>query len=273
MSIITLISDLGLKDHYVSLVKARLLNANPTCIPVDVSHVVGTSQVDHAAFLLRSIWNEFPFGTVHLNGVDSYLEKGTNHLIVEFQNRYVVTADNGLIPMAFPRIDRSEMKLYVIDLPDADSTQFPMSGIMSEAAARISRGDSFDGWTKPIDNFINDIKGLEPYYNGTQLLVQVFYIDHYGNLYFNITKDEFDFYCKGRSFAIQLKANTSITKFHNSFGDVKLGKEVAIWGQNNLLIATMNLDQGGEKAGNLSRLMKLNLGDTVTIDFHGDTNS
>ncbi|MFM7722257.1 MAG: SAM-dependent chlorinase/fluorinase, partial [Bacteroidota bacterium] len=100
MSIITLISDLGLKDHYVSLVKARLLNANPTCIPVDVSHVVGTSQVDHAAFLLRSIWNEFPFGTVHLNGVDSYLEKGTNHLIVEFQNRYVVTADNGLIPMA-----------------------------------------------------------------------------------------------------------------------------------------------------------------------------
>jgi hypothetical protein len=54
---------------------------------------------------------------------------------------------------------------------------------------------------------------------------------------------------------------------------VKLGKEVAIWGQNNLLIATMNLDQGGEKAGNLSRLMKLNLGDTVTIDFHGDTNS
>lgn len=273
MSLITLISDLGLKNHYVSLVKARLLNANPMCIPVDVSHLVGTSQVDHAAFLLRSIWNEFPFGTVHLNGVDSYLDKGASHVIVEFENRYIITADNGLVPMAFPRADRNDMMIYEIVLPDSDATQFPMSGIMSEAAARISRGDSLEGWTNPLANFVNDKKGLEPYYNGTQLFVQVFYIDHYGNLYFNITKDEFDFYSKGRSFAIQLKANTSINKFHNSFGDVKLGSEVAMWGQNNLLIATMNLDQGGEKAGNLSRLMKLNLGDTVTIDFHGDPNS
>ncbi|MFM7619515.1 MAG: SAM-dependent chlorinase/fluorinase, partial [Bacteroidota bacterium] len=75
MSIVTLISDLGYKDHYVALVKAALLNANPTCIPVDISHAIGTGQVDHAAFLLRSVWNEFPFGTVHINGVDSYLQK------------------------------------------------------------------------------------------------------------------------------------------------------------------------------------------------------
>jgi S-adenosylmethionine hydrolase len=273
MSIVTLISDLGLKDHYVSLVKARLLNANPTCIPVDVSHVVGTGQVDHAAFLLRSIWNDFPYGTVHMNGVDSYLDKGTSHLVVEYQNRFVITADNGLMPMAFPSVDRSEMLIHEIHLPNTDSTQFPMSGIMSEAAARISRGDTLEGWTVLRADFIKDTKGLQPYYNGTQLLVQVFYIDHFGNLYFNISKDEFDYYSKGRSFAIQLKANTSINKFHNSFSDVKLGSEVAMWGQNNLLIATMNLDQGGEKAGNLSRLMKLNLGDTVTIDFHGDPNS
>jgi len=271
MSIVALISDLGTKDHYVSLVKAALLNNNPTIIPVDVSHEVGTGEIGEAAFLFRSVWNSFPLGTVFMNGVSSYKQNGREHIIVEYQDRFLITADNGVFSLMFPEVHENEVKMYLLNLEGEDDNRFPLSGVFATAAAQITQGNLPDQWCETIQNLAK-IKGLEPYMNGQDLVMQVLYIDHFGNLYFNLTKKLFEEIGKGRSFAIPIKPQTTINKFHSKFVDVEVGNEVAFWGQNDYLVVSMNREGGGDRAGTFNRLMALEQGDSLTISFHGDSN-
>jgi S-adenosylmethionine hydrolase len=271
MSIVALISDLGTKDHYVSLVKAALLNNNPTIIPVDISHEVGTGEIGEAAFLFRSVWNSFPFGTVFMNGVSSYKNSKREHIIIEYQDRFLITADNAVFSLMFPELNSEDVRIYLLKLEGPDDKNFPMSGVFATAAARITQGDFPDQWCESLED-ISSVKGLEPYMNGQDLITQVIYIDHFGNLYFNLTKKLFDEIGKGRSFAIPVRSQTTINKFHERFADVEVGNEVAFWGQNDYLVISMNREGGGDRAGTFNRLMNLDLGDSLTISFHGDAN-
>lgn len=271
MSIVALISDLGTKDHYVSLVKASLLNHNPTIIPVDITHEIGPGEIGDAAFLFRSVWNNFPFGSVFINGVSSYKQAGREHIIIEYQDRYLITADNGVFSLMFPEAQNEEYNIYLLDIEGAEDMRFPMSGVFAMAAAQITQGNLPDQWCERLSD-LKKIKGLEPYMNGQDLVTQVIYVDHFGNLYFNLTKKLFEEVGKGRSFAIPVRAQTTINKFHDRFADVEIGSEVAFWGQNDYLVISMNRDGGGERAGTFSRLMNLALGDSLTISFHGDAN-
>jgi S-adenosylmethionine hydrolase len=271
MSIVALISDLGTKDHYVSLVKAALLNNNPTIIPVDISHEVGTGEIGEAAFLFRSVWNSFPFGTVFMNGISSYKNSSKEHIIIEYQDRYLITADNGVFSLIFPDVNVDDVKIYLLNIEAADDKRFPMSGVFALAAARIAQGNYPELWCEKLEGLIK-IKGLEPYLNGQDIVTQVMYIDHFGNLYFNLTKKLFDEIGKGRSFAIPVRSQTTINKFHERFVDVEVGNEVAFWGQNDYLVISMNREGGGDRAGTFNRLMNLDLGDSLTISFHGDAN-
>ncbi len=271
MSIVALISDLGTKDHYVSLVKAALLNNNPTIIPVDISHEVGTGEIGEAAFLFRSVWNDFPFGTVFLNGVSSYKIQGREHIVIEYQDRYVISADNGLFSLMFPEAQQEEIKIYALNIEGADDKKFPLSGVFATAAAQITQGNTPYQWCEAIAEF-QKIKGLEPYMHGQDIMMQVVYIDHFGNLYFNLTKKMFNEVGKGRSFAIPIRPQTTINKFHERFADVEVGNEVAFWGQNGFLVISMNREGGGDRAGTFNKLIGLVLGDSLIISFHGDAN-
>jgi len=272
MSIVTLISDLGSKDHYVALVKATLLNNNPTCLPIDVTHEIGTGETGEAAFLLRSIWNHFPLGTVHVNGVASYFNHEVKqHLVVEYDNRFVITADNGFFPLAFPNLELAQCRMFKLDLHDADHVKFPMSGAFAVAAARITQGEHPETFCEEIAE-IRVVSGLRPYLMGTSLYCHVLHIDHFGNCYFNITEDEFEDYRKGRSFAVIVKHNLSFTSFNQHFAEVEGGRQFVTWAQNGYLMITMNVDKGGEKAGTFNKLIGLKLGDSIQIDFHGDPN-
>jgi S-adenosylmethionine hydrolase len=271
MSIVALISDLGTKDHYVSLVKAALLNNNPTIIPVDISHEVGTGEIGEAAFLFRSVWNSFPLGTVFMNGVSSYKLSTREHIIVEYQDRFLITADNGVFSLMFPEANDEDVKIFLLNMEDADDRRFPMSGVFALAAAQITQGNFPDQWCERLPESAR-IKGLEPYMHGQDLITQVIYVDHFGNLYFNLTKKLFEEIGKGRSFAIPVRSQTTINKFHERFADVEVGNEVAFWGQNEYLVISMNREGGGDRAGTFSKLMNLKLGDSLTISFHGDAN-
>ena len=65
MPIITLTTDLGLIDHYVSTVKA-IMRQLPDVKIVDITHQVPPFDLRHAAFVLRNSYNEFPKGSIHI---------------------------------------------------------------------------------------------------------------------------------------------------------------------------------------------------------------
>ena len=60
MAIITLTTDMGLKDHYVAVVKGAILRQLPGAVIVDVSHSIRPFDNAQAAFVLRNTYPEFP---------------------------------------------------------------------------------------------------------------------------------------------------------------------------------------------------------------------
>jgi len=66
MQTITLISDLKLRDPYVSLIKAGLLALPHQLQLIDITHTVALGSSMQTAFLLSGSYTAFPKGTLHL---------------------------------------------------------------------------------------------------------------------------------------------------------------------------------------------------------------
>jgi len=67
MRIVTLTTDLGLKDQYVAAIKGQILSENPAVQIVDISHDVRPFDIAQAAYFLNNVIEDFPEGTVHKN--------------------------------------------------------------------------------------------------------------------------------------------------------------------------------------------------------------
>ena len=66
MTIITLISDYGVKDHFVAALKGTLLNAISDVYFVDISHEIPPFNLKEAAYVLLNSYLHFPKKTIHL---------------------------------------------------------------------------------------------------------------------------------------------------------------------------------------------------------------
>ena len=67
---ITFLSDFGDRDWFVAAVKGEILKINKKVLIVDITHTLIPHDVRSAAFLLKSVYRNFPSGTVHLVVVD-----------------------------------------------------------------------------------------------------------------------------------------------------------------------------------------------------------
>ena len=86
MAIITFMSDFGMSDHYVSAVKAKILSINPGLRIIDISHDVDTFNIAHAAHIIKSIFRDFPKGTIHLISVNDHGEKNNRYLASKIED-------------------------------------------------------------------------------------------------------------------------------------------------------------------------------------------
>ena len=60
MAIVTLLTDSGESDHYVAAIKAKIKSINPGVKIVDISHKIAPCDIAHAAFILKSVFRDFP---------------------------------------------------------------------------------------------------------------------------------------------------------------------------------------------------------------------
>ena len=60
MSVITLTTDFGIKDHYVGSVKGALFNELENVNIVDVSHNISQFNIVEAAYIVENSYKNFP---------------------------------------------------------------------------------------------------------------------------------------------------------------------------------------------------------------------
>ena len=91
MAIITLTTDLGIKDYYVSAVKGSILKAlDGNVTVVDISNTIKIFDIRNAAYTLKNSFENFPAGTIHIVGVDSGISASRPAILMEYKGHFFI---------------------------------------------------------------------------------------------------------------------------------------------------------------------------------------
>jgi S-adenosyl-L-methionine hydrolase (adenosine-forming) len=264
MAIITLTTDLGLKDHYVATIKGAILSQFAGATIVDVTHLITPFNTAQAAFVLKQAWPAFPRGTIHIIGVNPEADGNTPHLIVRQDGHFFIGADNGIFSLLFEGRPQEAFELTMI--LDEDHVAFPTRSVFVKAACHIARGGMPDVIGRKVQG-VKEVIGFRPATDPTSIRAKIVHIDTFGNLVTNVRRTMFDEVGRGRRFQIDFGSREDlITSLSRSYGDVPLGERVAFFGASGLLEIAVN--KGAEGAGGgAARLFGVETEDPVRIDF------
>ncbi len=281
MSLITLTTDFGLKDHFVGAVKGAIYTELPDAIIVDVSHQISPFNIAETAYIVKNAYKSFPEGSIHIIGVDSEINKETNHIALKLDNHYFICPNNGVISMIASEI--KPQKIVEINIHNRIESSFPVLDVFVKVACHIKRGGSLDVIGKEIESFKKNTD-IQPVISsdGNKITGSVIYIDNYGNIITNINRKLFKQIGQGRPFEI-LAERYSFTKIHERYSDIvdfNLPKNERFFDGNKLCIFNSagfieiavyrsNLDT----VGGASSLLGLSYRNQLTITFKdADTN-
>ena len=278
MSIITLTTDFGTKDHFVGAVKGAIYSELPDAKIVDITHEVSPFNITETAYILKNSYKSFPEGTIHIVGVDSELSEGNKHIAIELDNHFFVCPDNGLISMIASEINPT--KIVEINIHDRIESSFPVLDVFVQVACFIARGGNLTVIGKEIQEYKKLIE-IQPKVNQdkNKIIGGVVYIDNYGNVISNISKKMFSDIGKARRFKVSASRyyfTKIFTKYNEVTGDKAHdsiqydGSKLAIFnsaGYLEIAIYRSNL----ETVGGASTLLGLNYRDSITIDFINDS--
>lgn len=264
MAIITLLSDMGTRDHYVAAVKGAILSQLPGAVIVDISHSIAPFNNLHAAFVLRNAWREFPRDTVHIIGVNPEADGKVPHVVVRHGGQYFIGADNGIFSLLFEggpeEIFELTMKL------DTDHLTFPTKNIFVKAACHLGRGGTVEVLGRKVGT-VNEQRSVLPVVMNDTIKGEVVHIDHYGNVVTNITRALFTSVVKHREFRISFgRPMHDIKMLHKTYSDVAPGERVAFFGDSGFLEIAINKGVIGS-GGGAAQLLGLRVTDTVRLEM------
>lgn len=264
MPIITLTSDMGLRDHYVGAVKGSILSQFADAHIVDISHQITPFDNMHAAFTLRNAWAEFPVGTIHIIGVNSEADGHTPHLVVRHMGHYFIGADNGIFSLLFDGKPNEAFELTIMS--DPGHTAFPIKSVFVKAACHLARGGAPETIGRRM-SALRELIGFAPSIMENAIVGRVTYVDHYGNVMTNIKQALFEEMKAGRPFRIRFgRSADDINKVHTTYSDVANGMSVAFFNASGHLEIAVNKGSDGS-GGGAARLLGLHEGDAVRVEF------
>jgi S-adenosyl-L-methionine hydrolase (adenosine-forming) len=255
MAIVTLLTDSGESDHYVAAIKARIISVNPVLRIEDITHQIKAADIAHAAFALRSVFREFPPGSVHLVGVDAIGSRDHAYIAVQLEDHYFVGCDNGLFSLLSEQPPQQITELKSVD---PIQTTFPERDVFAPAAAKLASGTPIINLGKPLSS-INRLLDRQVKATKKQITGTVIRVDSMGNLITNIPKTAFDVLSKGKTFTIQF-GGEKFRRIHQQYHQADQGECF-------ILFNSLNLLEIGIYKGNASELLGLEYDSTVNITF------
>ncbi len=274
MSIITLTTDYGLKDHFVGALKGKILSEYPEASIIDVSHYIDPFNTVEASYIIGAAYSSFPKGTVHLIGVDVELNKENQHIVMQWNDHYFIAADNGILSMLSQKI--VPQKIVAINIHDRLPNEATDLDVFVKVACHIAKGGLLNVIGKEIKTIkhVTDLQAVVAS-DGDSIKGYIVYIDHFGNVVTNISKKQFLEVAKGRPYEIVLRTKNIKTILPNysaiaSSDKYQIknyeGEKLAIFNEAGFLeIAVFRSNP--LNVGSANSLLGLNYRDNITIKF------
>lgn len=274
MSVITLTTDFGLKDHHLAVVKGAIISLAPHIPIVDITHQIDAHDIQSASFILKNAFQSFPLGSVHIIGINTEPSDENVFSCIKYEGHYFISTDNGIFSLI---MDENLPEEIVEIIPeDIHKLSFVCKDVFVPAAIKLLSGKGIESLGHKR-NGVQKLINMQAYADNTGIRGNVIYIDNYENAITNITRELFEKYSGNKNFEIQLKPSkrysdvygvaeytlNSISLFYN---DVTEGEILARFNSSNLLEIAIN-------KGNASSLLNLKSGDVIRIFTHDNQNS
>lgn len=246
--IITLTTDFGSQDYYVSAMKAVILGISPEVRFVDISHDLPPQDIMAGAWVLKNTAFLYPPGTIHLAVIDPGVGTTRHPVLVRVRDQFFVGPNNGLFSLV-----AENQQHRVIQLTESRfwretvSPTFHGRDIFAPVAAWLSTGE-------PPEHFGSERKELTAYRWAKPIAddegVQgwVMHIDRYGNLITNIPDSLIRQYDPASTFKIYV-GNAILKQISETFSEVPDGEAVALAGSSGMLEIAINKGHAAEMLG------------------------
>lgn len=255
--IITLTTDFGLQDYYVSAMKAVMLGLAPKARLIDVSHDIPPQDIMAGAWVIRNSAFLFPEGSVHLVVVDPGVGTSRNPIALKIDGQYFVGPDNGIFSLFYDEFDVEAVKLNNHAYwRDQASNTFHGRDIFAPVAAHLSTGVELSELGDPIEDLVT-YHWAVPIADKDGLQGWIVHIDRYGNLVTNISESLIKETISDGVVKIYV-GNTMLNKFVTTFGDVEEGEPAAYIGSSGMLEIGIN-------KGNAGRMLSVDKGAQISI--------
>jgi S-adenosylmethionine hydrolase len=186
-----LLTDFGLRDHYVGVMKGVLLSICPTIQIIDITHEVEPQNVQQAAYLLWASYRFLPKGTIVVCVVDPGVGSPRQIIAAKTARSVFLAPQNGSLDIVLWQEQVKEVTVIQPDLrksksvqPNVISSTFHGRDVFAPLCATLAQGTRLSSlgrrtrvdWVK--SPFVDEMNPLTR--------ARVLHIDRFGNIVTNI---------------------------------------------------------------------------------------
>ena len=255
---IAVLTDFGLEDGYVGIMKGVMTTINPNIPIIDLTHQIPPQQIWAARFCLMNAYPYFPKDTVFLAVVDPGVGSRRRSVAIKCSQGYLVGPDNGL----FSGILAQDSAVKAVSLTNTDywrvpnvSLTFHGRDIFAPVAAYLAAGVPLEalGEVIPVNSLVNFPLDT-PHITEKKIEGSIQYVDHFGNLITNILSH----HVKDKNWWITV--DDRMIKSGLTYSDVAQEEMITLIGSHGWVEIAIN-------GGNAQEKLQLEWGDNITIMF------
>ena len=259
-SIISLITDFGLQDGYIGVMKGVMANINPSASVIDITNTIAAQDIFQAACVLNNSYNHFPAGTIHVVFVDPGVGSDRKIICLKTDDYLFLAPDNGVLSFVIAKEESPSIREVTnrkFFLPKISNT-FHGRDIFAPVAAHLSKGVSHKELGERIEK-INKIDLPKPILSPDgELTAEIMYVDSFGNLITNVNEEVIDRMKIERERVSITMGRRRINGICSSYTDVGDNEALAIFGSSGYLELSVNRGSAGD-------VLKLKKGDKLIL--------
>jgi len=194
---IALLTDFGLRDNYVGVMKGVMLSICPDARFVDISHEIPPGDVSSAAFLLEKSIDYFPGNTTFLVVADPRVGSERRALALRVGEQCFIGPDNGVFSRVLERSGEGVGSVQLVALTPSPyrlprvSNTFHGRDIFAPATAHLAAGVPLSELGDPV----SDPVMLPPpllRVSEDRIEGEIVYVDRFGNLVTSVSGNDVD---------------------------------------------------------------------------------
>ncbi len=246
--VVALLTDFGLRDHYVGTMKGVVLGICPGATLVDISHDIGPQDVLGGGLELAACFRYFPAGTVFLAIVDPGVGSGRRPIAAAAGEFRFVAPDNGLLgpvfdvipPTSLVQLAEPRYRLPAVSRTFEGRDVFaPAAGWIASGVAVEALGPALDDWQRlDVPVAVSTAASIDG---------EVLRVDHFGNLVSNIGRSVVDALQENRAHLRVRVAGADVGPIVATYADVERGSVCALFGSSGHLEISVNGGSAAER--------------------------